>query len=274
MKNNSRLLTVLYIISRLSFRLCQLVLLFTLCFEFIPNGSFKNFDSSTHHSKGYPVKAQIQLNIPDTLINYKGKFNKGIVLKSKNEEANELFNEVKKDTQYVKTYQINSFEIYNDKEFEIKKETINPTVKDYNAEIKLTLNPKDFFFKSVLILKNYLSLILILFVVFQFMRFFKQLREDFVFNDLLNKRIKNIGYSLIAYQLVNLVASVITMQYISGIIYTHSISSIEESKFNFMNLTTIPEYNFEVLFFGLCCLVLAKLLNYGYDLQNENDLTI
>ncbi|MCI9844402.1 DUF2975 domain-containing protein [Flavobacterium pectinovorum] len=218
--------------------------------------------------------AQIQLNIPDTLISYKGKLNKGIVLKSKNKEANELFNDVKKDTGYVKTYQINSFEIYNDTDFGIKKETINPVVKDYNAEVKLTLNPQDYFFKSVLILKNYLSLILILFVTFQFMRLFKQLRDDFAFNDLLNQRIKNIGYSLIAYQLVNLMASVITMKYVSGIIYNHHIPSIEGSKFNFMNLTTIPEYNLEVLFLGLCCLVLAKLLNYGYDLQNENDLTI
>lgn len=274
MKNNSRLLAVLFIISRLSFRLCQLVLLVTLCFEFIPDGTFRNFDSYTHHSKGYPVKARIQLNIPDTLINYKGKLNKGIVLKSKNEETNALFNEVKKDTQYVKTYQINSFEMYNDKDFRINKEKIKPTVKDYNAEIKLTLIPKDYFFKSVLILKYYLSLILILFVAFQFMRLFKQLREDFVFNNLLNQRIKNIGYSLIAYQLVNLIASIIAMKYVSGIIYKHYIPSIEGSEFNFMNLTTIAEYNLEVLFLGLCCLVLAKLLNYGYELQNENDLTI
>lgn len=273
MKNNSTLLTVLYVISRLSFRLCQLVLLVALCFEFIPDGAFRNFDSSMHHSKGYPVKAQIQLNIPDTLINYRGKLNKGIIPKSKNEEVNKFFNEVKKDTQYVKTYQINNFEMYNDKDFGIKKETINPIV-DHNAEIKLTLNPENYFFKSVLILKNYLSLILILFFTFQFMRLFKQLRDDFIFNDLLNQRIKNIGYSLIAYQLVNLIVSIITMQYVSGIIYKHYIPSIEGSEFNFMNLTTIPEYNLEVLFLGLFCLVLAKLLNYGYDLQNENELTI
>jgi hypothetical protein len=275
MITNNRLLTVLYILSHISMRIMQLILLSTLIFEFIPEGSLGSYSTNIHHSKGYPVNAKIHLQIPDTLINYKINNQSGSIAKSNNKEFNRSFDEIKKDNSYTKTYQINSFEIYNNSTLhEVKKETLNPTIQFQDSEIKVTLNPKDYFFKSILVLKNYLSLGLLLFISFQSRRLFKQLRTNFAFNDVLNQRIKNIGYSLIAYQVINFIASIITTRYLTNINYYHYFSNIDYSRFNFLNLTTSLEYNITILFLGLCCLVLAKLLKYGYDLQNENDLTI
>jgi len=274
MKNSNKLTTVLYIISRLSFRICQLILICALIFELIPDGKLGNYSSTTHHSKGYPLNAQIQLNIPDTLIAYKDSSSKGFIQKTESKQFNESFYRIIKDTSFKKTFFINNFVIYGDDFKEIPKENLKPEIAHYDSEVKLILNPENYFLKSVLILKNYLSLILILFISFQFMHLFKQLRNNFSFNDLLNKRIQYIGSALLIYQALNFIASVIAMQYFSRINYYHYIPSIENSRFNYMDLIITREYNLSIIFLGLCCLVLAKLLNYGYNLQNENELTI
>ncbi len=276
MKNNNRLVNVLYIISRLSFRFFQLLLLFVLIFEFIPNGTLGNFSSGIHHSTGYPLTAKVQLNIPDTLINYKNKLGNsfGIALKTGNKQFDDNFNKIKKDPKLIKTYQINHFEIHGAKFKDIKKEFDNVKIQSDTAELNVTVNPKNLFFKSILIIKSYSILALILFITYQCMCLFEGLKANFSFGKLLNQRIKNIGYSLIVFQAAKMIFSIIIMQYLSRINYDHYLPSIKNSRFNFINLTTTVEYNLEILFLGLCLLVLSKLLSYGYDLQNENELTI
>jgi hypothetical protein len=276
MKKNNRLVTILYIVSRISLRFTQLILLFVLVFEFIPNGIIGNFHSTVHHSKGYPLQAKIQLNIPDTLINYKNKSSTsfGAALKTGTKQFDDNFNRIKKDNQLIKTYQVNTFEIYGSKFKDIKKEFDNVKIQNSSSELNIIVNPKNLFFKSILIVKTYSILVLILFVTYQCMHLFKELKTNFSFSRLLNQRIQNIGYSLIAFQVANMIFSIITMQFISRINYHHHLPSIKNSNFQFMNLSTTIEYNLEILFLGLCLVVLSKLLSYGYDLQNENELTI
>jgi hypothetical protein len=276
MKKNSRLVNLLYIVSRVSFRFIQLILLFVIIFEFIPNGSLGNFSSSIHHSTGYLLKTKIQLHIPDTLIKYKNKLSTsfGTASKTGMKELDDNFNRIKKDNQLIKTYQINNFEIYNDQFKDIKKEFDNVKIQSETSELSIRVNPKNLFFKSILIIKNYSILALLLFVTYQCMHLFKELKSNFSFSKLLNKRIQNIGYSLVAYQMANTFFSIIIMQYLSRINYYHYMPSIKNSRFQFMDFSPAIEYNLEILFLGLCLLVLSKLLSYGYDLQKENELTI
>ncbi|KFF07596.1 DUF2975 domain-containing protein [Flavobacterium reichenbachii] len=278
MKNNNRLVTVLYIISRLSFRAFQLFLLFALIFECIPDGSLGSYNSNSHHSKGYQINTHIQLNIPDTLIFYNNKEARtaGSILKTGDKEFDKDFSEIKNDKKINKTYQINNFDVYSisDHDFNTKKEFNNVEPQNNFSDLSVIVNPKNYFLKGALLVKNYLSLVLGLFVSYQLMRLFKQLRTDFAFDQLLNKRIRNIGYSLVSFQIINMTISIITTQYLSTINYYHYIPTVENSKFQFMNLSTYVEYNWQTLFMGLCLVVLAKLLSYGYDLQNENELTI
>ncbi|WP_289663711.1 DUF2975 domain-containing protein [Flavobacterium panacagri] len=275
MKNNNKLVTVLYIISRLSFRVCQLSLLFALIFECIPDGNLGSYSPTVHHSRGYQIKTQIQLTIPDTTIIYKDKGMFGLTSKSKNSEFNGTFNGIKNDKKLEKNYQINNFEVYNfnNEDYKIKKEfyNIDPQASD---NLNVIINPKNYFFKAILFAQTYLSLLLALFISYQLMRLFKQLRTNFAFDQLLNKRIRNIGYSFIAFQIITILISKIITQYLSTIRYYHYIPSIGNSEFHFMSLSTYVEYNWQMLFLGLCLIVLAKLLSYGYDLQNENELTI
>lgn len=147
MKTNNRLISVLYIVSRLSFRFAQLILLFILVFEFIPNGTLGNFNSSVHHSKGYKLTTQIQLSLPDTLITYKNDLTKssGLVSKADAKEYNNHFNQVKNDTSLKKTYHINKFEIYNKNFVDVKKEFSNLKIQGSDSTLDIIINPKDYF---------------------------------------------------------------------------------------------------------------------------------
>lgn len=276
MKTNNKLITVLYVISRLSFRLSQLILLFAIVFECIPNGTLGNWNSIKHHSKGYSVTTQLQLDVPDTLITYKNEKLKiyGSVSKFYSKEHDDYFNKIKNDSTLKKKYQINTFEIRDQKYLNVKNQFENIKIENTNSNVDVIINPKDYFLKAVLIIKSYLTLILVLFVSYQCMRLFKQLRTNFAFDILLNERIKKIGYSFILFQVTNLIISYIITQYFSNIDYFHYTNSISSGKFHFMNLKPVLEYNLQIIFLGLSLVVLSKLLNHGYNLQNENDLTI
>ena len=270
MKNNSKLVTVLYVISRFGYRFALFFILSSIFFEFFtPNGEIGSFSSLSHHSKGYPIKARMQLSIPDTLIIYKNKMlhSSGTIIKTENKDWIEDFNKIKKDRQYDKTYQINNFNLYRDGFNDVSKEIKNVKIQTEDSEISIV-------FKSILMFKSYLGLALLLFITYQCMRMFKQLNKNFVFDKLLNRRIQNIGFSLIFFQVVKMIVSIITIQNLSRIDYHHYISSIDNSRFKFMNLSPIVEYNLETLFLGLCLVILAKLLSYGFYLQQESELTI
>ena len=277
MKNNNKLITVLYILSRFGFRFLLLFIILAVFFELLtPNGEIGTFSVGAHHSKGYTVKARIQFNIPDTLIVFKGinPNRTGFITKTENLKLDEDFNKIKKDSQLDKTYQINNFTIYKDGLDDISKEIENVKIQGQDSEINIVINPKNIFFKTALMLKSYLTLALLLFICYHCMQMFKQLNKNFVFDKILIRRIQNIGFSLILFQIIEMIVSIITTQYFSRIDYYHYIPSIHNSRFRFMNLQPYIEYNIETLFLGLCLIVMSKLLSYGLNLQQENDLTI
>lgn len=277
MKNNNKLITVLYILSRLGFRIILLFIILAVFFEFFtPNGEIGTFSIGAHHSKGYAIKARIHLIIPDTLIVFKSinSNSSGFTTKTENLKLNEDFNKIKKDNQLHKTYQINSFTIYKDGLQDVSKQIENVKIQGSDSEINIVINPKNIFFKLVLMLKNYLALALYLFICYQCMQLFNQLKKNFVFDKILIKRIQNIGFSLIIFQVIGVIVSIFTTQNFSRIDYYRYIPSIDNSRFRFMNLEPYIEYNIETLFLGLSLIVLAKLLSYGLNLQQENDLMI
>lgn len=274
---NITLVTVLYIISRVSYRFIQLAILLAIISElFISNGKIGNFHNTVHHSKGYPLTTRIQLNTPDTLINYKNANHNGsgFVSKSEYREDAKEFNKIHQNNNLNKTYQINQLKIYGKRFEDLNSKIEKINIQDYNSEVDVIINPKDVFFKSILILKTYLKLLLLLFITHQCMHLFLNLKNKFAFDIQLNRKIRNIGYSLIVYQSINMIASFIVTHYIWIIEYQHFIPNIKNSMFKFMSFTPVVEYNWKTLFLGLCLIVVAKLLNYGYDLQNENELTI
>ncbi|WP_396170283.1 DUF2975 domain-containing protein [Flavobacterium sp.] len=274
MKIKYKLASRLYGISIISFVFVSLFSLNFLIFDlFTKNGKIGNLGTTAHHSKGYPIAARIQFRIPDTTIIYKGYNISGSTSNSDVKGWNNNFKKIKLDKKLKKVYQINKTTIYND--FEDTQKKFNKIrIQDLDSEIEIVLNPKDYFFKAILTIKSYLSIILLLFVLYQLKEIFKRLKDNFIFNKLLNKRIKIIGYSLIAYQVARMIISIIIKQFITRIEFEHYIPSFVNSNFSFMTLYTEVEYNLEILFLGLCLIVLAKLITYGYNIQQENELTI
>jgi hypothetical protein len=277
MKKNNNLITVLYILARFSYRIILLFIIFALFFElFTANGEIGTFSAGAHHSKGYSVKAKVNFAIPDTLIIYQSENSKsaGTVTKTENLKWNQDFNIIKNNEQLNKTYQINNFRIYNKELKSVNNEVESIKIAEGGSEINIILNPKNIYFKSVLLIKSYAILLLLLFVCYQLMKLFEQLRRSFIFDILLINKIRSVGYSLIITQIITIIVSIITYHNISKIYYYHYIPSVDQSKFRFMDLEPIIEYDVEQLFLGLSLLVLAKLISYGFTIQTENDLTV
>lgn len=240
---------------------------------FIENGKMEKFESITHHSKGYSIKARLQFNIPDTTIIYNANNRSGRISNSNNKKLNQNFIDIKSDKSLIKSYQVNEISVYNN--FKNIDKLINKIeIQDRDSEIDIIVNPKNVVLKLILMSKTYLTLFLILFIVFQFKNLFKTLNQNFIFSKKLNQYIKSIGYSLLVYQLIILVLSILIMQYITRIDFNHFIPSIENSSFYFLSLYTEIDCNLLTIFVGLCLIVLSKLLEYGYEMQDENDKII
>ena len=275
MKNYQNLISLLYILARFAFRMLIIWFVSQIFFEvFTPDGKIGNFESSSHHSKGYAVQAQIGLSFSDTVIHYKNKFKSGTISKSDNFEEDDEFNKINANTSFQKTYQINNYDIwgYKYKRNSNKIATIEP--QSFGSEISVIINPKEVFFKLILMLKTYLNLVFLIFVSYQFMQLFKKLKNKFNFDPIITTIIRRIGFSILILQVLKIVFSLITIYHITNIYYCHYIKSIQNSEFRFMNLNTILDFDLLVIFIGLSLLLLAKLLDYGYDIQQENDLTV
>lgn len=150
--------------------------------------------------------------------------------------------------------------------------TIEP--QKFGSEIIVLVNPKEVFFKLILILKTYVNLVFLLFASYQFMQLFKQLKNLFIFDPMLTRIIRRIGFSILILQTLKIVFSLITIYHVTNIYYCHYISSVQNSEFRFMNFNVVLDYHLLVIFVGLSLLFLAKLLDYGNDIQQDNELTI
>lgn len=274
MKNRNKLVTTLYIISKLSFWFVILFSTIILSFDIFTNdGQIENFYTSAHVSKGYPISAKIQFNIPDTLIEFKGNNMSGSYSLNTNNKLGKRFKKIQKDSTITKTYKINTTSINNDFE-DITNDFYKLNTQNLSSEIEININPKDKLFKLILVLKNYLSLIILIFITYHLQNIFNQLKINFHFDSQINRRIKLIGYSIIIFQIIIILISIYIKFNISRIEFEHFIYNIENSMFRFMTLYVEMNFNLIPIFFGFSLLVLSKLLEYGSGLQEENELTI
>lgn len=273
MHKKYKLANRLGIITSIAFWIMLLFSMNILFFDLFTNdGEIGSYRSISHHSKGYPIKAKIQFKIPDTTIIYKGKDKSGWITNSENNKMDKEFKNIKADKTLIKTYQINQISAYND--FNKTDLINNVSIEGSSQEIDILVNPKDTFFKLILVFKTYSTLLTALFVLFQLKKIFKTLNKNFTFSIKLNNYIKKIGYALLSYQIIKIILSVLILQFITRIEFNHLIPSIENSNFNFMSLYSEIDFNLITIFVGLCLIILSKLLEYGYEIQEESDLII
>lgn len=138
----------------------------------------------------------------------------------------------------------------------------------------LQLNPDNKVYRLILSLNDCLLAMVITFITWQASRFFKQLSTKFVFDDNLRKTLNTIGYSLIIFEAIKLLVSLVNMCYVSkaeNVLYNPSLSG---EKAVLAIYTTKPDVSLLVLFISVALLCTSRLLAYGHELQQENELTI
>lgn len=138
----------------------------------------------------------------------------------------------------------------------------------------ISLNPKNAFHRTILIVRQYALYILSIFITWHLAQFFKKLNKDFTFNQSLKKHLDIIGFSLIGIEVLKLFISLINKAYITDIESVISVPSIPGSEHVLINFVVYPDINLIIVFVGLAILCLGSLLAYGQQIQEENELTI
>ena len=274
MKQKNRLASRLYIITTAIFIIAVLFSIHIIvCDIFVkPPSSLVSFPN---HNYGYSVPVKIQLNQPgDSTITYhnadRSKSGQIGVTKHSDTETRQMFNNILKDTTYTKTLTIDSLTMHDGNKF-INKEFDN--IAFLKAEGYMILKPKDLKLTLLLATKNYLLLFTILFVLWSSSMFFRALTKDFSFSYAVSRRLWIVGNAILCYQVINWILCLIIQNYYEYI-KVESLQPGIRNPIEMYKLYPDTEFNIGLVILSLALIVISRLLDYGNDLQEENELTI
>ncbi len=279
-QRKDRLVSRLYYMSLGLLALFALNTLLTISLDIFQTKPFENFTSMPNHVTGYSMAANIRVNTFDTLINYRrgrvgsNGFESGsITLKNGVDQLSdkEKIGSILTSTAYEKAIIRQTKYVHSDSEFNVNPGNVE--LAPVTAKGYVLIKPKDIRLTLLLALRNYATTACILFILFQLTRLFKRLKNNFSFNSYLSRTIWLIGNCLLAYQMLLFITGMIVTSFIENITYTEKIAGLPGSK-QVISMNISYDVSLITLFTGLALVVFSKLLNYGYELQQENELTI
>ncbi len=275
-----RLVSRLYYLSLGLLALFALNTLLTISLDIFQTKPFENFTSMPNHVTGYSMAANIRVNTFDTLINYsQGRagsngFESGsITLKNGVNQWSDKkkIGGILTSTAYEKAIIRQTKDVHSDSEFNVNLGNVE--LAPVTAKGYVLIKPKDIRLTLLLALRNYATTACIIFILFQLTRLFKRLKNNFSFNSYLSRTIWLIGNCLLAYQMLLFITGMIVTSFIENITYTEKIEGLPGSR-QVISMNISYDVSLITIFTGLALVVLSKLLKYGYELQQENDLTI
>ncbi|WP_417369343.1 DUF2975 domain-containing protein [Flavobacterium beibuense] len=235
MKTRIKLPTILYKLFSFSYRLSIAAISLLLIMDLI-----SGFDSSIE----YDVPAYITYNIPGKNINEENIY-------------------------------LSKFTNYKDGKV-ITEDYEKPDDRESTLLMRgeINIKPKNIFHKTILIVKYYLLFILGIFITWHIREFFKKLSIDFKFSPKHKKHLNTIAYSIMSFELLKFIVSLINKAYISNIKSIIYVPSIRDSNYTLLNFKITYDINLLPFFLGAIIICISKLLEYGQQLQEENDLTV
>lgn len=275
MKQKNRLASRLHLITTIAFYGAALFAIYIVFSDLLIKPT-PNFKTVPNHNYGYSVPVRIQLNTPgDSVLTYHNANDSehGQVVTGKQypHDYRKMFNEILKDTAYRKTITIDSLTVRDDSINLINSEFDNVTI--FRADGYAVLNPKNFGFKLLLAIKDYLYLFALLCIFWFAKSFFKSLKNDFSFNRATSHKLLIIGNVILCYQVINWLLCIAIMQFYNRIT-VESLTSGIKHKIEMYTLYADTEFNLGLVILSLALIVISRLLDYGNDLQEENELTI
>jgi hypothetical protein len=213
-----------------------------------------------------PVSLKLH-NVSDTIIKYHGPESSEIHIQNgfsftDRKDINRILN----DTAYHKTIITNTFHRTNKKDMPIASA---PTTANSEVAVK----PQSVWMKLLLYIRHYSQPLIALFIVFMVYRSAKLLSEDFAFSQKLSRYIMYIGNAVIIHQCILLFADWLISTRLHNTALMRSDGGLLARE-DVFQLSFTTEFNLLYMFLGLCIISLARLLYHGYQLQQENELTI
>lgn len=274
MKSNIRFAKILYCISLIAYYICFVCLGLTFVIS-VFKFSFNGFNPKNIASyQGYAVESEIYIKDSDSIISYSYQNENKIACLKSSFFKSQKFDTILNNPKYKYSLISNRFIIYDKDSTDISASFGKVYNHQLNVKGSLHINPSNPLLIFLLEIRNYLVYILLSFIFWQISQFFKVLDKDFSFHINLKIKLKTIAFSLIGYQLIVFILSLIYMTYVSRAEVLTSIPNIGPAELLTITYKTSPEYNLQILFFALGLLCIAQLLGYGHKLQQENELTI
>ncbi|MGY8910065.1 MAG: DUF2975 domain-containing protein [Flavobacteriales bacterium] len=134
----------------------------------------------------------------------------------------------------------------------------------------LQVKSSNWFYKICQILKNYLVFIFSILIFYYLKSIFKLLNKNINFSSKLSSKIKTLGILMIVWQIFSLILSIILGQYFKYAWLKNTVGLQDIS----IIINPRIEFNFTVFLIGISLIVLSILLKKGFNIQQENDLTI
>ncbi|AWH84626.1 hypothetical protein HYN59_05610 [Flavobacterium album] len=280
-QRKDRLVSRLYYVSAVALLLFTAYFAMIVGFDIFQEKQLDNFRPYPNHLTGYNMSANMRVMTFDSIINFKqntsdehSSFGSGSVIIKDGACAGVSraeINSVLNDTTYAKTFTVQTKKIWTGEGADANEETIS--LSPAAVEAYITIKPKSIWLAIILAVRNYSFMLCIIFILFQLTLLFRKLKNDFSFNSSLSRTIWKVGNCLLVYQLLLFVTGALVMQFIDGAAYYQETAGTPGRQ-QILTLSISFDVNLAIVFTGLSLVVLSKLLNYGYELQQESDLTI
>ncbi|MCW0482572.1 DUF2975 domain-containing protein [Gaoshiqia sediminis] len=274
MNNSINLVKVLKVLFRAAFLLSIVVGGVVLLMDiFSTDRNIGSFYSNAHHSAGYPMPVIVKVDFPDSIISYKYPGGGGSITYGKGREIDVYMKELSDSLSMLPNVEkdviTNEARFYPEEARALQLGYSSLTTDGY-----LYFRSQNLFITFLMVLHTYLSLILFAVCFFQLWKIFASLERSFSFHVVIIKRLNWLGALLVLSELVKVAMHMIFRSYwglarITTLNNGRFVSSGVDLSFN-PNL----DVNWLLILLGLSVFVLSALLKIGYNLEQENQLTI
>ncbi|MGV3461491.1 MAG: DUF2975 domain-containing protein [Flavobacterium sp.] len=267
-----KLVSILFVISTVCLWFCILWLSFIVGYDVFADAKINdNFKVTPNHVTGYSVPVHIQLNKHDNIVNYVGPNQSGsITMEDLKADGHELLRQNlfynRKNYSYTlinSQLQLSSFNIIQVSEAE--------TARLENITGNLIISPDNELLRLLLATRNYGLAIVTILILWYLRKFFKSLNQKFEFNESAQRKIRLIALLLLGYQLLTFIITTMISYMGNSISNTITVGNVSLISYS---AHARQELNITLILVALSLLVISKLLSYGYELQQESNLTI
>lgn len=265
-----KLVSVLFLISTICFWFCIIWFSFIVVYDVFADAKLNdNFKVTPNHITGYAVPVKIQLNTHDSIIDFQNKKHYGeISIKDLKEPSYKATHDSIFHSKNYSHTLINS-KLTSQRHNLLASESQTPRID--SAEGYIIVNPKNQNIAMIIAFKNYFLAFISILILWLLKSFFRDLNQKFEFSPTSRKKIRAIAFVILTYQIINFIITSIISYY--GTTFYNYITA-DDIKITSYSVRAVSEINFTFIIVALSLLVISKLLSYGYELQQENDLTV